>query len=180
MARKASKSKPRPTPQLKAEVRAAYIAGEGGLRELAKRFRLSERTLARWSEEDGWVADRQRIASAGSALADARAVESVAQMLEKHRRSAARIGELTLAKLEREALAEKGISSNALERLSLVLARMAPMERLAAGLDRAKPALGVLDDDGTGEVVCEIDPPDEEAEEPAAAPAAAKPTPVAA
>src|SRR5690242_20030768 len=98
MARK--KQRKQPSPAKWAEARAAYRRGEGSLRELAERFGLSASTLMKRAAREGWDDQRQHVGSEAEAKAVARDVESVAAMLGKHRRAAARIAELTLAKLE--------------------------------------------------------------------------------
>jgi transposase len=169
----AGKQRKQAPPAKWAEAKAAYRCGEGSLRELAERFGLSPSTLMKRAASEHWEDQRKQVGSKAEARAVEKDVESVAEMLSKHRRAAARIAELTLAKLEEAALEDEGITASTLDTLSLVLARMAPMERLAAGIDRAKPA-AVLDEGDGDEVVCEIDAPDEDAA------AAAKPKAVGA
>jgi hypothetical protein len=129
------------SPKKWAEMRAAYRRGEGSLRELATRFEVDRSTLERRSTKEGWEKERRQVAGAAQAKAAERDVESVAAMLGKHRAAAARVADLALTGIEK--LAAKGkLTQAALERYSLILARMAPMERLASGIERAKPVAG--------------------------------------
>jgi hypothetical protein len=121
-----------------AALKAAYRRGEGSLRDLALEHGIPDSTVMKRAAREKWEAERQQVSSAAEARAVERDVESVAQMLAKHRRVAARIAELVEKQIEAEARGGK-ISANKLDVLSGVLARMAPVERLAAGLEQSKP-----------------------------------------
>jgi hypothetical protein len=155
-------------PKKKAEVRAAYVKGEGSLRELAKKFRVGWTTITRWAAEGAWVEARQRTLEAAQTKADERAVESVAAMLARHRDVAA-TGLQAAADMLRQRIAEGDLTPSALDTLTGVLARMVPVERLAAGIERHKPAAVLPDSDGDV-VEVEIDAPDDEGAEPVAPP----------
>ncbi len=157
------------SPKKWAEVRAAYRRGEGSQRELAARFGIHASSIARRALKEHWEQERGVTQEAAQTKAAERDVESLASMLTKHRRLAKRILELAERKLEDAAAGKRNISVNALDQVSLVVARAIPVERLAAGVERVKPVKPVEVVDGD-EIVFEIDAPDDEEAVPAAAP----------
>jgi hypothetical protein len=154
-----------------AALKAAYRRGEGSIAELAPRFRIAKSTAEKRCSREKWQVQRQEVGKKAETKAVERDVESVAAMLGKHRGLAnlsLRLAGLRLAKLEE--LAEKdpeAVSGGVLDGLTKVVARMVPVERLAAGIERIKPVKPVeLSDDD--EIVFEVDAPDEEEAAPAA------------
>lgn len=121
-----------------AALKAAYRRGEGSYRALGERFGIPEQTIRKRAAREKWTVERNQVAAEAERRATEKDVESVAQMLQKHRRVAARIAELVEKQIEAEARGGK-ISANKLDVLSGVLARMAPVERLAAGLEQSRP-----------------------------------------
>jgi hypothetical protein len=97
-------------------------------------------------------------------------------MLGKHRGLAnisLRLAELKLRKrLEDAEKDPEAVSQGELDDLTKVVARMVPVERLAAGIERIKPVKPVemIEDD---EIVFDVDLPDESEAAPAPAPAKA-------
>ena len=172
----------RHSPQAWGKLRAAYRRGEGTIAELGPRFGIPERTASKRCTAEGWVVERAAVGQQAETRARERDVESVAKMLGRHRDLANRLLRLVEKKLEE---AEAGpetpapeidgagvdlfgnpvdpSSPNRLDVLSGVVARMIPVERLAAGIEPSKPVKPVeLNDDA--EVVFEIDAPPDEAE----------------
>jgi transposase len=161
------------------QARAAYVRGEGPLREIAKRFKLSASAVMKRAAKEKWEADRAQAMSKARAKADESAVESLAAMLAKHRRIAALGLKLAVTRLEKEAELQEAsdghVDSETVDVLTKVVARLVPVERLAAGIERIKPVKPVemADDD---EIVFEIDAPtDAEEAAPALPPAVTAP-----
>lgn len=124
-----------------AKVRAAYRRGEGSYRELGEKFGVPEQTIRKRAAREKWTVERNEVATEAEQRAVERDVETVAQMLLKHRRAAALSVGLVVKELER-ASAAGGMAASRLDVLTRSLARMAPVERLAAGLEQSKPVQG--------------------------------------
>lgn len=118
------------------EVRSAYRKGEGSLRDLAQRFGISASAVMKRAAREGWEAERQRVESRAQEKATDRDVESLAAMLGKHRRIANRLLELA-----EKRLAEAKVTANMLDTVATVLQKAARQERLAAGIEPAKPVM---------------------------------------
>lgn len=154
-----------------AQLRAAYRRGEGSLPELAPKFGIAEQTARKRCAKEQWRVQRNEVGAKAERKAVRRDVESVAAMLRKHRRAAARFSELALRKLN-EAVRKRELSASGLDALSKVLGRMVPVERLSAGIERHKPASGILDEaEESGEVEIIWPPVQPAGAAPAAAPA---------
>jgi hypothetical protein len=158
----------RKTPQEWAEIRAAYRRGEGSLRELAERHQVPFDTLKKRAAKESWAEERHQVGTEAATRAIEGDIESVAAMLAKHRRAAARFTELALQRLEDLAKdvddeGRSALTTAQLDALSGVVARMVPVERLAAGVERIKPVVG-LDAEDDVDVVFEIDAPEAEPE----------------
>lgn len=153
------------------EIRSAYRRGEGSLRELAKRFGVSASSVMKRAARDKWDAERQQTESKAQQKAAEKDVETLAAMLGKHRGLAnlsLRLAELKLKKRIEEAEQDpEAVSDGELDALTKVVARMVPVERLAAGIERIKPVKPVemIEDD---EIVFDVDLPDESEAAPAA------------
>lgn len=168
--RRRGKGKEAPRKQW-AALRAAYRRGEGAVRDLAPKFGIGASTAEKRCAREKWRVQREETIAAGEETARRRDVESVADMLGKHRRLANTVLDLMAKELE-VAVAAGRISADRLNDLSVILARTTPVERLAAGLERIKPANPMGLDVGEDEVVFEVDAP--EPEEAAAPPAPVK------
>lgn len=156
-----------------AKVRAEYRKGKGSLRELARKHGIPVSTVLKRAAAEGWASERERVGIESQARAVARDTDSLAAMLSRHK-AAANLGiALAVARLQQIAeVAAKTpdvVSEAEVDGLTKVVARMVPVERLAAGIDRIKPVKPVemADDD---EIAFDVDLPSE-AEE-AAPPAA--------
>jgi transposase len=164
-----------------AKVRSAYRRGEGSYREIGEKFGVPEQTIRKRAAREKWGEQRNKVGAKAEQKAAERDVESLAAMLSKHRRLASLALDLAGLKLEAAAeLAAKSVggdavSADGLDVVTKVVARMVPVERLAAGIERIKPVKPVemANDD---EIVFEIDAPtDAEEAEPVLPPAAQVP-----
>lgn len=171
-----ARAAPRTRPKAEwAKLKSAYCRGEGSIADLAVRFDIPERTAAKRCTAEGWRAVRAEVGQKAESRAREKDVESVAKMLGRHRGLANRLLRLVEQKLDEgeqagpslivgeDGLSLEPLSPNRLDVLSSVVARLIPVERLAAGIEPAKPVKPVeLSDDA--EIVFEIDaPPDDEA-----------------
>ncbi len=124
-----------------AKLKAAYRRGEGSIADLAPKFGIPAATAATRCAREKWVVERKEVATKAQERAAERDTESLAAMLAKHRRFASRLVELSMARVE-EAAADGGrVSANLLDTMAAVLTRAARQERLAAGIEPAKPVL---------------------------------------
>lgn len=124
-----------------AKLKAAYRRGEGSIAELAPKFGIPAATAATRCAKEKWVVERKEVAERAQTAAVERDVESVAAMLAKHRRFANRLLELSMAKVD-DAAADGGrVSASLLDTMAAVLTRAARQERLAAGIEPAKPVM---------------------------------------
>lgn len=161
-----------------AALKAAYRRGEGSIAQLAPRFRIAKSTAEKRCAREKWQVERQEVGKKADEKARERDVESLAAMLARHREVANLAVRLSLERMKRVSLEDQVAQEAAdipgldtlgpspleeLEVLTKVVARMVPVERLAAGIDRIKPVKPVelTDDD---EVSFDVDlPPEEEA-----------------
>lgn len=147
-----------------AKLRAAYRRGEGSIAELGPKFGIPKSTAEKRCVREKWQTERQEVGQKAAAKAVERDVESVAAMLGKHRGLAnlsLRLAALRLEKIEESAAVDPfAIYGEDLDDLTKVVARMVPVERLAAGIDRIKPVKPVEMADND-EIVFEIDAPQE-------------------
>jgi transposase-like protein len=161
-----------------AALKAAYRRGEGSVAKLARKHGIAKSTAEKRCAREKWQVERQEVGRRAEAKAVERDVESVATMLGKHRGLANLALRLAARRLEQldelSAKDAKAVSAEALDDLTKIVARMVPVERLAAGIERIKPVKPVemADDD---EIVFEVDAPpeNEQQEAPAIAPAKA-------
>jgi hypothetical protein len=156
-------------------LKSAYRRGEGSIAELAPKFGIAKSTAEKRCASEKWQVDRQDVRKRAEAKAVERDVESLAGMLARHK-AMANLG-LRLAHGKLQALAvlveqnPLAVSEEVVDDLTKVIARMVPVERLAAGIDRIKPVKPVetADDD---EIAFDIDlPPDDDEEAAPSAPA---------
>lgn len=125
-----------------AKVRAAYRRGEGSYRELSEKFGIPEQTIRKRAAREKWVKQRNETGARAEQQAREKDVESLAAMLAKHRRLANRLLQLAEKRIEQAAASKKGVSAGMLDTMAQVLSRAARQERLAAGIEPAKPVMG--------------------------------------
>lgn len=148
-----------------AALKAAYRRGEGSIRELGPKFGIPKSTAEKRCATEKWQVERQEVRQKAETKAVERDVESLAAMLSKHRRVAALSLSLAAGKLakmaELAALNPEAVDGDGLDAFTKVVARMVPVERLAAGIERIRPVkpVEVADDE---EILFEIDGPDED------------------
>lgn len=121
-----------------AEERARYRRGEASLREIAKDLGVALSTVSRRATKERWSEERARTADAAQTRAAEKDVESLASMLSKHRRIANRLLAMVEKRLD-DAVADGKVSANLIDTMAQVLGRAARQERLAAGIEPAKP-----------------------------------------
>jgi hypothetical protein len=151
-----------------AALKAAYRRGEGSIAQLAPKFGIAKSTAEKRCAKERWQVDRQEVGKEAEGKAREADVESLAAMLSKHRRLASRILELGAQRIEK-AVQEEKVSANMLERMAGVLARAARQERLAAGIEPAKPVMA-FETAGAGAVLRVKRRRNADVPEPAAAP----------
>lgn len=123
-----------------AALKAAYRRGEGSYRELGERFGIPEQTIRKRAAREKWTVERNEVAAAAEQRAVERDTESLAAMLQKHRGFANRLLALSMKRVD-QAVAEGKVSANLIDTMAGVLARVARQERLAAGIEPAKPVM---------------------------------------
>ncbi len=127
----------RSTPAAKwTAVRAAYVAGEGSLRQLARRFTLRPASVMERSASEGWPAERARVQAAALQAAAQATAASLSETLARHRHLA---GEL-LVEVEARLRHAGELETRDLLALARTLDTAVPIERLAIGIETAKPA----------------------------------------
>lgn len=119
-----------------AEAKAAYLAGEGSLKELSKRFGISFSNLMKRSAREKWVGEQKKIGRA----AEERVVEKI--ISDKASRVALIDGVVFTALLAtHKSLGEVELwDPEGLNHLTASIARMVPLCRVALGLEASKPA----------------------------------------
>jgi hypothetical protein len=123
-----------------AKLKSAYRRGEGSIADLAPKFGIAVATATTRCAREKWVQGRQEVDRRAQEAAVEKDVESLAAMLAKHRRFANRLLELGTRRLD-EAEADRRISANLIDTMAAVLTRAARQERLAAGIEPAKPVM---------------------------------------
>jgi hypothetical protein len=124
-----------------AALKAAYRRGEGSLEKLAARFGFSLSSVEKRSAREKWSVQRKIVGQKAEKKARERDVESVAAMLGKHRRFASRLLQLANKRLDEGEASGRGVSGSALDKLAQVFVRAARQERLAAGIEPARPVM---------------------------------------
>lgn len=123
-----------------AKLKAAYRRGEGSIADLAPKFGIPKSTAEKRAAREQWQIDRQEVGKAAEARAVERDTETLAAMLARHRSFANKLLRLGIARVE-DAEADGKVSANLLDTMAGLLATAARQERLAAGIEPAKPVL---------------------------------------
>jgi microcystin degradation protein MlrC len=135
-----------------AALKAAYRRGEGTIAVLGPRFGIPKSTAEKRCAREKWQVERQVVGQMAEAKAREQDVESIATMLARHRRLANRLLVLAERRLEEVAARSSGASADQLDTLSKVLGKAARQERLAAGIEPAKPVMA-FETAGSGAVL---------------------------
>lgn len=123
-----------------AKLKSAYRKGEGTYPQLSERFGVPEQTIRKRAAKEKWVQERNETGAEAERRAREKDTETLATMLARHRAIANKILKLGLAKIE-DAEADGHVSANMLDTMAGILATAARQERLAAGIEPAKPVL---------------------------------------
>jgi transposase-like protein len=130
------------------EIKTAYLAGEGSLRELARRFDVSFSTLSKRAVREAWATDRQRIGDAvatgameSTTAAGQKTGLAAAELVARQIRSTA----LLLAQVERNAAEDRELDPRGLSQVASAFRNVVEVGRTAyPELREAPPAAQVL------------------------------------
>lgn len=128
------------SPQAWGKLKAAYRRGEGAVADLAPRFGISPGTALNRCAREKWVVQREAVVKEAATRAIEKDTETLATMLARHRSFANKLLRLGIERVE-DAEADGKVSANLLDTMAGLLATAARQERLAAGIEPAKPVL---------------------------------------